>query len=333
MITIRTDANKSIATGHLMRTLTIARECLHLNIPISFIFADTESEKIFKKINPDWSKFNIKILNTQYDKPETELDKLFSIITNPKPTCIIIDSYFITPRYLTEINKKVRTIYLDDLNLFDHPVDMVINYCINAENLYTQSAHKEKKYLLGTKYVPIRNQFRNTSYQVKQKITDILITTGGADDENIISKIIDATCITLDNSVNCHVVIGMLNKHRENLSKTASKNPKIIIYENHLEMASLMQKCDLAISAAGSTIYELCAIGVPTICFTTADNQIPNATGLAANKALIYAKDKDFATHINKLANDYQQRKKLSETMQNLVDGYGASRIVSQLLS
>jgi len=333
MIIIRTDANKTIATGHLMRTLTIARECIHLNTPVCFVFSDTESEQIFKTICSDWTNFTIETLNIQYDKPEAELDVFFSIITNTKPICILIDSYFITPKYLSEINKKVRTTYLDDLNLFDHPVDMVINYCINAENIYNQSAHKEKKYLLGTQYAPVREQFRNVPYQIKEKITDILITTGGADDNNITSQIINTIQTTLNNPITYHIVIGMLNKHREHLYKLANENQQIKIYENHLEMAELMQKCDLAITAAGSTLYELCAIGVPTICFTTADNQIPNATGLAANKALIYAKDKDFATHIKKLATDYQQRMQLSKTMRTLVDGHGASRIARQLLS
>ncbi|MCR5796546.1 MAG: hypothetical protein K6G63_01315 [Eubacterium sp.] len=46
-----------------------------------------------------------------------------------------------------------------------------------------------------------------------------------------------------------------------------------------------MQKCDIAISAAGSTLYELCACGVPTITYTTADNQIKAEKFLAKKKS------------------------------------------------
>lgn len=35
-----------------------------------------------------------------------------------------------------------------------------------------------------------------------------------------------------------------------------------------------MEKCDVAISACGSTLYELAVCGVPTIGIIIADNQI-----------------------------------------------------------
>lgn len=39
------------------------------------------------------------------------------------------------------------------------------------------------------------------------------------------------------------------------------------------KMSELMQQCDMAVSAAGSTLYELCACGMPTITYVLADNQ------------------------------------------------------------
>ncbi|MCL2717333.1 MAG: UDP-2,4-diacetamido-2,4,6-trideoxy-beta-L-altropyranose hydrolase [Lachnospiraceae bacterium] len=332
MILIRTDANPRIATGHLMRTLTIAREFNHRNIPVCFVLADNESECIFKKLCLDLDNENlqVEILNTKFDDPDSEIPAFTDILAQKNPLALLIDSYFVTPSYLTEVKKHTRTLYLDDLNSFDYPVDVVINYCIGAENLYETQTNK--KYLLGPDYAPLREQFRDISYQVNEKVTNILITTGGTDEEGITGQIAAAVYAALDESVTCHIVIGTLNRHREHLYGLAQANPQIIIYENHTEMAILMQRCDLAISAAGSTLYELCAVGVPTICFTTADNQLPNATGLSAIEATVYAEDKNFALYIGELAFDYPRRKKLSKQMRRLVDGYGACRIVDELV-
>ena len=47
-----------------------------------------------------------------------------------------------------------------------------------------------------------------------------------------------------------------------------------VLHINEHNMSALMQKCDIAISAAGSTLYELCATGIPAITYTLADNQL-----------------------------------------------------------
>lgn len=330
MIIFRTDANKNIATGHLMRTLTIAKECYNRSIPVGFVLADDKSEQILKKLCSNWENYQIEILNKKYDDLETELNDFTEFLAKEKPTSILIDSYYVTSHYLSEISKYARVCYLDDLNAFDYPVDIVINYCIDAGDLYPDQ--EIKKYLIGPEYAPLREQFRNRPYQVKEVVRDILITTGGTDEAGIAKKIVEISQATLGESVNLHILVGALNCYRMYFKELAAMHPNIIIYENYSEMADLMQKCDLAISAAGSTLYELCAIGVPTICFTIADNQIPNAKGLSAHEALIYAEKQDFDFHISELAADYPRRKKLSAKMRSLVDGYGASRIVDELL-
>lgn len=330
MIMIRTDANEKIATGHMMRCITIANECLNRGIQVCFVFADHISEELFKKLSPNHNEYQVEILNSSYNKPDTELKTLINIIKKTSPISILIDSYFMTPSYLNELTKISRTFYIDDIYAFDYPVDVVINYCINA--IYANKNNKGKRYLLSPYYAPIRPEFRNIPYKVKEKVKDILITTGGTDEAGISLQIIDAARNALPDTAGLHIVIGAINRNREQLLKLSLTDSKIKTYENVTDMAGLMQKCDLAISTAGSTIYELCAIGVPTICFTIAENQVPNASGLSKANVVIYAHDKQFAAHISELAANYNRRKILSANMRNLVDGFGASRIADELV-
>ena len=323
MIVIRTDANKNIATGHLMRCLAIANECHNLGTPVCFVFADNESKDLLKKLSPHHENYEVKVLDTRYDDMEAELDIITKFLSGKKTKTLLFDSYYVTPKYLSELKKYCntsycKTYYLDDLKAFEYPVDVVINYTDTPS------------------YTPLREQFRDVDYTVRENVSDILVTTGGTDDGNITGKVIEVIQSTLTGSVNIHAVIGVLNSFRDKLRILANENPNIKLYENHPEMAELMKKCDVAISTAGTTLFELCAVGIPTICFPIADNQIPGAKKLAGNEAVILMPEFDgqeLADYLKELTSDYNKRKSLSKTMRDLIDGYGAKRIASLLCS
>jgi spore coat polysaccharide biosynthesis predicted glycosyltransferase SpsG len=314
MIIVRADANEKIATGHLMRCLAVAAECRR-RAPICFVLADETSAGLLKKLCPHWQDYEIKILNTPYGDLAAELPVFLQILAADEVKAVFIDSYAVTADYLAAVNEKARTYYLDDLKAFAYPVHRVINYNDDPA------------------YAPLREQFRHVPYKVREKIADVLVTTGGCDEEGMTEAIFREAGSVLTETVNFHAVIGALNRHRDRLEELAAADARLILYENRTDMAAIMQGCDLAISTAGSTIYELCAVGVPTICFTTADNQIPGATALAAQEAVIYAADRQFAKHISHLAASYQSRLALSANMRRLVDGYGAARIAEEIIN
>ena len=122
----------------------------------------------------------------------------------------------------------------------------------------------------------------------------------------------------------------------------AQQKKNIIVHTDVKEMWELMAKCDLAISAAGTTLYELCAIGVPTICFSFADNQILPGTAFAKYTPMYYAgdyeKDKEamFTAILEKVREmcnmPETERRNVSNRLKEIVDGKGAERIVAGLL-
>ena len=123
---------------------------------------------------------------------------------------------------------------------------------------------------------------------------------------------------------------------------SCEKHKSIVVHENVKRMDELILSCDVAVSAAGSTLYELCATGTPTITYVLADNQIPAAKEFDArgiikncgdirdmgNKALA----KCLVDEVVSLAEDYNERKRISELMGTVVDGKGARRIVESVL-
>jgi spore coat polysaccharide biosynthesis predicted glycosyltransferase SpsG len=60
------------------------------------------------------------------------------------------------------------------------------------------------------------------------------------------------------------------------------KNRNVVLHENVSKMSEIMLRSDISISAGGSTLYELCACGTPTLGMVIADNQIEIVDMLSA---------------------------------------------------
>ena len=133
---------------------------------------------------------------------------------------------------------------------------------------------------------------------------------------------------------NFHIVIGKMNEDKENLYRLAKELPFLTLHENVQDMADLMSKCDLAVSAAGTTLYELCALGIPTISAGAIDraNAIPCAGDLRVSADELFQKIFQFIEDTAALSGDScAKRKAMHHRMTGLVDGNGAARIAHAL--
>ena len=75
------------------------------------------------------------------------------------------------------------------------------------------------------------------------------------------------------------------------LVKEYRNDGRIHLYQSHSRLSELMLEADIAISAGGTTLFELCAAGVPTITYTIADNQTQGAEWFNENAMMGYAGD------------------------------------------
>lgn len=271
MIFFRADGGNKIGIGHIMRLMTIADSVRKRNKEVLFVLADTAVASLVKERD-----FTYKILDTKYDDMEGELPKMLSLIEREKPETIFVDSYFVTDRYLSTLKKQARTIYMDDVFSFDYEVDVLINYNIYAWEMGYELSEKLKRsqLLLGCEYMPLRSEFLNMNHIIRKEAKNIMISTGGSDSYGIAEKIL-WTILSDDilKEKNYHVICSSVNTSLTKLKEIASNHKNISLHVNEKEMPKLMQEMDVAVSAGGSTMYELAAVGVPTICFSFADNQ------------------------------------------------------------
>lgn len=333
MILFRADGNPQVGSGHIMRCLSLADAFRDMGHASVFVTADDCFQETIQKRG-----YRSVVLHTKYDRMEDELPVLLPILQENRPRCVLLDSYFVTPAYMTAIRAEVPLAYIDDLNLFDYPADLVVNYMLYAGRLgYPQN----KSYLLGSRYAPLRKEFqdvpqRRTAVQVK----NVLLSTGGSDGEHVALRCVQYLRERQVNGVTYHVILGAMNQDTAEIERLADGCAHIVPHRNVSDMRSLMLQCDAAISAGGTTLFELCACGLPTVTYVLADNQIMNAAAFEeAGLTLCVGdirNDSRFAAHmferLETLMQDHSLRRRMSERMQALVDGDGAIRLAEAIL-
>ena len=380
MVVIRADANSKIGMGHVMRCLSVADALLKRGEEVLFVTADDTPVPLLTKKGVPY-----RVLHTDYADMEAELPKLWNALSElpqgpgepeaalpQRNTFILVDSYYVTEKYLAALKKRITTIYMDDIYAFSYPVDMLINYNIYGEEMGYEkdAAFADTKLLLGTKYVPLREEFsagagygqsrkelsaetenvtpaedrlHQTAEQGRTADGGILITTGGSDSFNLAGQLLmEAMKYDALKEKKYHVVSGSLNPHIGELQALAQKHENIHIHCNVTNMAELMAESKVALSAGGSTLYELCAMGVPVIAFSFAENQERLVQTFVKRGIAQYGGN--YRTDGNKmiqntiagletLLEDKNLRSEYRKKARTLVDGKGADRIAEAIIS
>ena len=331
MILFRADGNPKIGSGHIMRCLSLACAFRMQGQESIFLTADHWFQPLIQN-----QGFRCIVLNGRYNHMDRELSALIPILGENLPDGLVLDSYFVTPSYMKALQNLVPLIYIDDLNAFDYPADIIINYGLFAEKMrYPQG----KTYLLGPQYAPLRQEFFEMRRRVPgKKVRRVLLSTGGGDPEHVV-----LACVQyLQNRANgiaFHVVLGAMNKDVAEIERTAQKMPHVILHKSVTYMGALMQLCDAAIAAAGTTLYELCACGLPTVTYALSDNQVEGAAAFEAAGLMLNAGDvrsqkcfmDNLFAKLDELERNWPLRKSMAEKMQTLIDGSGAMRLAKEI--
>jgi spore coat polysaccharide biosynthesis predicted glycosyltransferase SpsG len=134
------------------------------------------------------------------------------------------------------------------------------------------------------------------------------------------------------------VVLGEGAPSLPGLSALAETDARIGLHVDAQDMAALVAAADLAVGAGGSSAWERCVLGLPTITLILADNQRENSQAMAAAGASLAlevngALDAGLAKAFAALAADGAARARMSEAAAALCDGLGAERVAERMLA
>lgn len=332
---IRTDGNADIGTGHVMRCLSIAEQLRKYGAEVTFVTADDAVKSLIET-----KGFTIHILYSVWNNMESEIADFCKLITSNQVDCVLVDSYYVTKKYLHELKIRVDTYYLDDLNKMIYPVNTLINYNVYAEDIGYKSSDYDLL-LLGPRYAPLREEFEGVPLRRFKGVQKILITSGGTDEYNIVGNILNTMIQRADFShIEFYCVLGKFNRNVDELNKCFEDVLNIHFFNNISNISDYMKECDIAITAGGTTCYELCACGLPSIMYTLADNQFGVADSFSQKGIIPWVGDirqnmrkciDNIIEEINVLYDEkcWEQR---SRAMQELIDGQGAKRLAARIL-
>lgn len=336
VIGFRVDANEYVASGHLMRCIAIAKACIKEGNKCIFFLAE---EKMTERLAENNIQYHI--LNSKWNNMEEEYSDLIMILKREGIELLVVDSYQASKKYLEMLNNIFPVCYIDDMGKETYDIDMILHYGSWADEHEFESryAKTQTKVLEGMKYAPLREEF--AEYRaVAEREKSILITTGATDPYNISGKLVKEllkreSCL----EHRLKVIIGAMNSNISALEELLSDN-RVELLKNVNNMGELMRTSQYAVSAGGTTLLELCASGIPTVCFSFAENQekfceemeeyqIMLCAGDARNIADIHVK---IADKLELFVKDEQLVQNCVVKMRRLVDGQGAKRIAEAVV-
>lgn len=355
---IRTDASIEIGSGHVMRCLTLAKQLRANNFEVCFICREHEGHLIELIENEGFAVYalqNSKLGNNQYKKNDgaglhhshwlgetqpVDAEDCGAILAKIKPDWLIVDHYAIDQTWESALqNHYDKLMVIDDIGDRRHRCDLLLDQNLDSTlEKYRDLTPEGSQLLLGPKYALLRPEFaewRKPSLERRNKVEEpkkILISLGGVDKNNLTGEILkQLAVIEINKSIFVTVVLGPGSPHFLKVEKLIQEMPfKTELKSNVSNMAELMCQSDLAIGAAGSTSWERCCMGLPTIQFVIAENQRLIAQALADEGAIKYANS------VSELPDLIINAKKwtglASDSAQKLVDGLGAERVVEQMI-
>jgi UDP-2,4-diacetamido-2,4,6-trideoxy-beta-L-altropyranose hydrolase len=339
---LRADANRRIGAGHLMRCLALAQEWRHSGGTAAFA-GSCESPALRDRIESAGFDF----LNITPGLTEQEDSRALLQLTagaDRRQTPIVLDGYDFGEYHQRAVRSAGHPlVVIDDMaHLEFYHANAIVNQNVDARALPYHGT-PETLMLLGPEYVLLRDEFRRWREPVAHGESDpagksgqprVLITMGASDPVNATLAVAEAVA---DSPIRCKVVVGPTSRWAETLRARFHDREHIELISNPGSMPQLMDWADVAITAGGSTCYELAFMGVPALIVTIARNQYRIARGLDEQGVARHLGDAravsahEIASALHNLLHNDALRRMMSGRGRELVDGLGSSRVVSAI--
>ncbi|WP_271910678.1 UDP-2,4-diacetamido-2,4,6-trideoxy-beta-L-altropyranose hydrolase [Vreelandella alkaliphila] len=368
-IAFRVDASVQIGTGHVMRCLTLANALHEFGAECHFLCREHEGHLVeyieaqgfqVYRLNPA-SPMEIKSLVSTQDTPlpyhvqwlevpwQVDAFACRPILELIAPDWLVVDHYALDARWegaACPIN--TRLLVIDDLADREHLADMLLDQNLGRKKGdYTDLTPTHCRKLIGPKVALLRPEF--AQWRVanlarclqKPKVTRLLITLGGVDKDNVTGQVLEAlNDCSLPEKCEITVIMGATAPWLDDVKIKAnalSWPTEVVVNVNN--MAQRMAEADLAIGAAGSTSWERCCMGLPTLMLVLAENQRDIAHALHKAGAAVCLGNANssswqFLLHqlIAKITMDSSYRNDIASKAAEVTNGEGVSFLVGLMM-
>ena len=329
---IRTDSDAHIGSGHVFRCLALSQTWQSMGGNVGFSMAMKEPT-----IQARLQKEKVELFQVTARPGSTEDARQFiDRARQMGASALVVDGYHFNAEYQRCIKEAgLRLLVIDDNAHLDHYyADVLLNQNLHATGLDYQCDPKTVL-LLGPRYALLRQEFlrwKPWNRTIPHHARRILITLGGMSDPAYYMKVVEF--IDGIESVECDIILGSTEPPVSLEEKERQMPGRIRLYKHVKDMPALMAGADIAISSSGSTMWEIAFMGLPSILFVLSHNQQEVAESLRSIDAVEYlgwlerVDAFQAAASIKILLEDQETRKRMSQQLTSLVDGFGVERVI-----
>ncbi|WP_019613210.1 UDP-2,4-diacetamido-2,4,6-trideoxy-beta-L-altropyranose hydrolase [Psychromonas ossibalaenae] len=353
-IAFRADSSYEIGTGHIMRCLTLALAVQKKHKANIYFFTRKNSGSINSLITDAGfylveMKASEKINNPALSHSawlgaaqEEDAEEFIKLCNKRRFDLLIIDHYAIDRKWHQLVNKQTKEIaVIDDLGDRYLQCDYLLDQTFNCpDHKYNKLVSRNCVQMLGTKFALLRDEFQHQPQkQPANTASKLLVMFGGTDPDNLTLQALTQLNQRTDID-KITIIMGRAALHIDSVVQFIEKQNNIITFDLQISpenIAVLMSEADLAVGAAGTTSWERCAAGLPTVVIIQAENQRQIASELNNLQIITYLEAKQIKTLLNKQVTEWiSNPAKLQASINNgqkICDGYGASRVINRIFN
>lgn len=357
-IAFRADASLQMGTGHVMRCLTLSRALTERGHQCAFLsrmhdgnlnaYIRGEGFDVHALPAPERGAVLPASALTHSAwlgvSQEEDAAQCAMFLREWKPDWLVVDHYALDQIWedLTA-TLRGRLLVIDDLVDRRHQCDALLDQTLGrVAQDYQDLVPPGCRIFAGPGYALLRPEFaelrpQSLARRTAPKLEQILISMGGVDQQNATAAVLEALGGSdLESSCRIEVVLGPTAPWLAQVQELAATMPfPTKVLAGVRDMANRMARCDLAIGAAGSTSWERCCLGVPTLMVVLAENQQPSALALSQHgAALLLGGVADIPVQLPRAlaaVMDAPALEKIARDAAAICDGCGASRMADYL--
>lgn len=282
---LRADASSAIGVGHVMRCLALAQAWQDAGGVAEFVSAELPARLVERLRRERIAYTHLPtVVGSAADATET-----LALAEENDAAWLVVDGYRFGPDYYERVRASGRKVLaLDDMVHLDrYPVDVLLNQNLSADRAnYAGRVDETTEFLLGPRYSLLRREFRTATPAARGPAHTprrVLVSFGGGDAENFTGRILENLIRSGRRDFSVVVLAGAANPHVVALRALSEAAPFACEVRVSVEdVAAVMAWADVAITAAGSTVWELASMKLPALVGAFEDNQLAGLSALRA---------------------------------------------------
>jgi UDP-2,4-diacetamido-2,4,6-trideoxy-beta-L-altropyranose hydrolase len=346
-VVFRVDASREIGHGHVMRCLTLAdalrargKDCLfvcraHDGHLANVIRARTHDVQLLPR--------PIDRRGWLGESQDVDAEQTIAALAGTRPGWLFVDHYAIDARWEERMAREVQRIaVIDDLADRDHACVLLLDQTLGRrESDYAERVPRGCRILAGAGYALVRPEFaglRSASLgRSSRGISHIVISLGGIDLMGATSRVLDA----LDRLEKpAFTIVAILSASSPSLGllreRAVRMRHRTRVLVEPGDYAAQLARADVVVGAAGTSAWERCTLGLPTLLLVLADNQLLVArqlqqAGAAEMIGDLEDVDDRLPTAVQRLAKSPARLAVMRAAAAAVTDGAGTSRVIAAM--